>query len=231
VEAIRRDEAGKFHDHKYLGKVLNGLLPRRARLKDLGNGGRQDFAWLLELNQASYNAASLAAACSISEDNAVNWLGKPINPRAGNERLEPLATAFPVSLKTDLPLTIIGGEALGFRSKTLKRDKYGLYKNEEMKGIRVSSLWMAIFFVALSSICVGFGFFYLGVGLYLFGALLYCCVELLASTMYLEREGWVFLEDKEWGDDAAAKLGSQDYKLRTLKHWGLFSFQFFHSSH
>ncbi|KAJ7861698.1 hypothetical protein B0H14DRAFT_2575828 [Mycena olivaceomarginata] len=80
------------------------------------------------VNQASYNAASLAAACSISEDNAVNWLG---------------------------------------------------------------------------------------VGLYLFGALLYCCVELLASTMYLEREGWVFLEDTKWGDDTAAKLGSQDYKLRT----------------
>ncbi|KAJ6577857.1 hypothetical protein B0H19DRAFT_931830 [Mycena capillaripes] len=95
VEAIRRDEAGNFHDHIFLGKALNGLLPRRARLGDLGNGGWNDLAWLLELNQGFYNAASLAAVCSLSEDNSVAWLGKPIDPAAGNERLEPVVTAFP----------------------------------------------------------------------------------------------------------------------------------------
>ncbi|KAJ6548664.1 hypothetical protein B0H19DRAFT_191535, partial [Mycena capillaripes] len=74
VEAIRRDEAGNFHDHIFLGKALNGILPRRARLDDLGNGGWNDLAWLLELNQGFYNAASLAAVCSISDDNSVAWL-------------------------------------------------------------------------------------------------------------------------------------------------------------
>ncbi|KAJ7729451.1 hypothetical protein B0H16DRAFT_1330394 [Mycena metata] len=228
VEAIRRDEAGDFHDHKYLGKVLNGLLPRRARIEDLGNGRWRDLAWLLELNQASYNAASLAAVCSISEDNTVNWLGKPIHPRAGNERLEPLVRAFPVSLNSDVPLMIIGGEALGFRSKPLKRDRYGLYNNDEMKGIKVSSFWIAILCVTLGSVYVGIGLYYLGVGLYLLGGLLYCCVELFASTIYVERDGWVFLEDKELGDDTAAKLGPQDYNLRILKLWGLFSLRSLH---
>ncbi|KAF8193862.1 hypothetical protein K438DRAFT_1516462, partial [Mycena galopus ATCC 62051] len=49
---------------------------------------------------------------------------------------------------------------------------------------------------------------------------LYCFVELLVSTMYLEREGWVFLEDSMWGDNLEAKLGEQDNNLRTLTHWG-----------
>jgi hypothetical protein len=35
VEAIRRDEADNFHAHKFLGKALNGLLPRRSQLEDL----------------------------------------------------------------------------------------------------------------------------------------------------------------------------------------------------
>ncbi len=36
VEAITRDLAGTgFEEHKFLGKALNGLLPRRARLRDL----------------------------------------------------------------------------------------------------------------------------------------------------------------------------------------------------
>ncbi|KAJ7741353.1 hypothetical protein B0H16DRAFT_1323905, partial [Mycena metata] len=182
--------------------------------------GWRDLAWLLELNQASYNAASLAAVCSISEDNTVNWLGKPIHPRAGNERLEPLVRAFPVSLNSDVPLMIIGGEALGFRSKPLKRDRYGLYNNSEMKGIKVSSFWIAILCVILGSVYVGIGLPYLGVGLYLLGGLLYCCVELFASTIYVERDGWVFLEDTELGEDTAAKLAPQDYNLGKLKHWG-----------
>ncbi|KAF8193863.1 hypothetical protein K438DRAFT_1514658, partial [Mycena galopus ATCC 62051] len=145
VESIRRDEAGGFHDHKFLGKALNGLLPRRARLRDLGNGGWNDLAWLLELNQGFYNAASLAAVCSISEDNSVGWLGKPIDPAAGNERLEPIVTAFPVSSSLTVAssdnshpsLTIVGGEILGLRRKPLKRDASGLYNNEEMKGVKI----------------------------------------------------------------------------------------------
>ncbi|KAF9442757.1 hypothetical protein P691DRAFT_626878, partial [Macrolepiota fuliginosa MF-IS2] len=101
VEAIRRDEAGGFEEHRYLGKALNGLLPRRARTEDLGGkSGWADLAWLLELNQGHYNAASLAAVCGInfSKECAAGyrWWGNPILPMVGNERLEPEATAFPV---------------------------------------------------------------------------------------------------------------------------------------
>ncbi|KAJ7348671.1 hypothetical protein DFH08DRAFT_808400 [Mycena albidolilacea] len=101
VEAIRRDEASGHSDHDVLGKALNGLLPRRARLKDLGHGGWTDLAWLLELNQAFYNAAALAAVCCIINDNdeSGSWLGKPIHPAPGNERLEPIVTAFPIGRK------------------------------------------------------------------------------------------------------------------------------------
>ncbi|KAJ7064033.1 hypothetical protein C8F01DRAFT_984219, partial [Mycena amicta] len=106
VEAIRRDEASDYHDHRMLGCALNGLLPRRARVQDLCAGGWADLAWLLELNQGFYNAASLAAVCSIADESVgkdgkvvvpkVEWLGRPIEPTAGNERLEPVVTAFPV---------------------------------------------------------------------------------------------------------------------------------------
>ncbi|KAJ7659037.1 hypothetical protein DFH06DRAFT_939984, partial [Mycena polygramma] len=98
VEAIRRDEASNHSDHNRLGKALNGLLPRRARLEDLGYGGWRDLAWHLELNQPFYNAAALAAVCSIISDKNESGtsLGKPINPGPGNKRLEPIVTAFPI---------------------------------------------------------------------------------------------------------------------------------------
>ncbi|KAJ7669672.1 hypothetical protein B0H17DRAFT_949225, partial [Mycena rosella] len=153
LSSIRRGEAGGFHDHKFLGKALNGLLPWRARLEDLGSSGWNDLVWLLELNQGFYNVASLAAVCSIAENDSVSWLGKPINPAAGNERLEPVVTAFPIAAasshekkkgsldvipKFDLspPLTIIGGEILGLRPKPLKGDVDGLYNNKEIKGLK-----------------------------------------------------------------------------------------------
>jgi hypothetical protein len=225
VEAIRRDEAGNFHDHKYLGKALNGLLPRRARLEDLGNGGWADLAWLLELNQGFYNAASLAAVCSISEDNTVQWLGKPIHPVAGNERLEPITTAFPVANTSDPPLSIINGETLGFRPKPLKRDPWGLYNNKEMKGLKLLSMWTAVALVIISLAILFSGNIQAGFLLYEVTALIYCIVELLVGTMYLEREGWIFLEEELWGDfeKLRVKLGDLDDNLRSLRHWGLFS--------
>ncbi|KAJ7480349.1 hypothetical protein B0H11DRAFT_1661687, partial [Mycena galericulata] len=156
VEAIRRDEDSGFDEHALLGKALNGLLPRRARLEDLGSSGWNDLAWLLELNQGFYNAASLAAVCSMPDDRSVSWLGKPISPTAGNERLEPIVTAFPVSgssivwnkgetvppvkhqnTQPNPPLTIITEKTIGLRPTPLKRDKYGLYTNKEMKPLRI----------------------------------------------------------------------------------------------
>ncbi|KAJ7758671.1 hypothetical protein B0H16DRAFT_1370420, partial [Mycena metata] len=134
VEAIRRDEAGNFDDHKYLGRALNGLLPRRAHVDDLGRGGWNDLAWLLELNQGFYNAANLAALCSLPDHSSVSWLGKPIHPMPGNERLEPIVTALPVPPSTANPsagcppLMIIGGEMISLRPR-FRRDWAGLYNN------------------------------------------------------------------------------------------------------
>lgn len=119
----------------FLGKSLNGLLPRRARLIDLrGDDGWADLIWLLELNQGFYNAASLAAVCSLPETNIPGqcWLGSPIAPREGNERLEPLVTAFPVPTG----LNILRPTALGLRPN-LKRNGAGLYQNPELHGLKV----------------------------------------------------------------------------------------------
>ncbi|KAJ7192282.1 hypothetical protein GGX14DRAFT_323970, partial [Mycena pura] len=48
----------------------------------------------------------------------------------------------------------------------------------------------------------------------------YRMVELLVSTMYVERDGWVFLRESKWGEKLELKLGEQDSHLRTLKPWG-----------
>ncbi|KAJ7200129.1 hypothetical protein GGX14DRAFT_322998, partial [Mycena pura] len=133
VEAIRRDEATNHEDHKHLGKALNGLLPRRARPEDLINGGWADLAWLLELNQAFYNAAALAAVCGINSNanEFGSWIGKPIDPLPGNERLEPIVTAFPIGREPGRtpPLMIVGAQILTLR-ETLKRDPKGLSNNK-----------------------------------------------------------------------------------------------------
>ncbi|KAF7358993.1 HET domain-containing protein [Mycena sanguinolenta] len=211
VEAIRRDEAGGYLDHKYLGKVLNGLLPRHARLVDLGKGGWNDLAWLLELNQGFYNAASLAA---------------PIHPAAGNERLEPVVTAFPVSSNSpgsydsNSALTIIAGETLGFRPVPLKRDADGLYNNEEMKSAKLLARCMAWAFALVGTAILVTGNIGSGFWVYYLTAILYCVFELLVGTMYLQRDGWVVLEHPLWDEMFEAKLGEQDHNLRKLTHWG-----------
>ncbi|KAF9442758.1 hypothetical protein P691DRAFT_810136 [Macrolepiota fuliginosa MF-IS2] len=45
-------------------------------------------------------------------------------------------------------------------------------------------------------------------------------VELLASTVYIFREGWVFLPDKEWGENPSGKLGERDPRFKKLRLWG-----------
>src|ERR1700722_3135358 len=86
-------QRGFKKDLRKIGLALNGLLPRRARLEDLGAvDGWADLAWLLDLNQGYYNAAALASVCCLRDDDRPVhcWLGKPIKPKEGNERLEPL---------------------------------------------------------------------------------------------------------------------------------------------
>lgn len=102
VEAMLRDEAGEFHEHRLLGKALNSLLPRRACLIDLkgSKDGWADLASLLELNQGFFNTTGLAAVCSVAEFEvpSYRWLGKPIAPKEGNERMVPIVTSFPVRI-------------------------------------------------------------------------------------------------------------------------------------
>ncbi|KAJ7192281.1 hypothetical protein GGX14DRAFT_325220, partial [Mycena pura] len=136
VEAIRRDEESDYPNHEFLGAALNGLLPRRARPVDWGKNDWRDLAWLLELNQGFYNAAGLAAVCSLPDKDTGSWLGKPVDPSVGSERLEPVVTAFPVSAVRDPPLAIIGGETVAFRKILLRRDAFGLYTNEEMRPMK-----------------------------------------------------------------------------------------------
>ncbi|KAJ7206627.1 hypothetical protein GGX14DRAFT_317366, partial [Mycena pura] len=47
-------------------------------------------------------------------------------------------------------------------------------------------------------------------------------LELFVSTMFLERAGWIFLPDSEWGgiETVKQKLGYLDSILLDLKPWG-----------
>ncbi|THU93633.1 hypothetical protein K435DRAFT_571430, partial [Dendrothele bispora CBS 962.96] len=146
VEAIRRDKETGYRDHELLGQGLNGLLPRRAHVRHLkGNDGWVDLSWLLELNQGFYNMATLAAVCSLNDTSKSDngWLGPPIEPRAGSERLEALVTAFPVigtdeTGKTTSRLNIVGAETIGLHP-SLKRDGKALYRNPALKRKKIIS--------------------------------------------------------------------------------------------
>ncbi|KAJ7615979.1 hypothetical protein FB45DRAFT_1008185 [Roridomyces roridus] len=219
IEAIRRDDYDtEYQNHNQLGRGLNGLLPRRARLCDLKEkgGSWQDLAWLLELNQGFYNAASLA-----DKGRTVSWMGNPINPAAGNERLEPVVTAFPVSRAgySDPQLSIIGCETIGLRPHPLKRDAYGLYNNREMRLVKWLSIVLCIAVVVIGGVAsqgdVGTIFLLLYIA-----CMVYCLIEMLISTMYLERAGWAFFEDSMYGEPLESKLRKQDPNLGLLTYWG-----------
>lgn len=221
VEAITRDLAGTgFEEHKFLGKALNGLLPRRARLEDLrGEDGWTDLAWLLELNQGFYNAASLAAVCSLGEGG---WLGPPIRPVAGNERLEPIVHAFPVGMSDRMgimtPLCVIGSKTVGLR-KSLERDPFGLYNNKDMRGLKWLSLFFLVLFwvIAFALIATNWTTF---VAIAWVSSSIFVMFEIAVGTIYLQRDGWIFLEDSTWGHDPQQRLRVQDPKLAELIEWG-----------
>ncbi|EEB98486.1 hypothetical protein MPER_01994 [Moniliophthora perniciosa FA553] len=148
VEAIRRDRESGYENHEYLAKGLNGLLPRRAQLHHLkGKDGWADLAWLLELNQGFYNTAALAAVCRLpdSRESGNGWLGPPIEPTAGNERLEPLVSAFPVgsvnkSGKRFAPLNFVGARTIGLHPG-LKRDTRALWRNHTPSKQKLPDIW------------------------------------------------------------------------------------------
>ncbi|PBK66135.1 hypothetical protein ARMSODRAFT_370554 [Armillaria solidipes] len=219
VEAIIRNRQGGYEENM-LGKALNGLLPRRARLEDLkGEDGWADLAWLLELNQGFYNAASLAAVCRLGDGS---WLGPPIEPVAGNERLEPVVHTFPVGVPNKsgikMPLSIIGSQTIGLRA-SLKRDPFGLYTNEDMTGLAGLSvcILVLVWSIGLSTIKRDP---FLGIAIIWLGSISFAILEMLVGTIYLERDGWIFLSDKVWGHAPQQSLGEQDPKLAKLIKWG-----------
>ncbi|KAJ7754578.1 hypothetical protein B0H16DRAFT_748713 [Mycena metata] len=219
AEAIRRDEACGSRDHKFLGKVVNGL-PRRARLADLGNGGWRDLAWLLQVNQELYNAAGLAAICSLADsgEEGVEWLGRPIAPLPGNERLKPLAVGFQLCSESGVLLAINDSQIVKFG--TLKRDPNGLYTNEDMQGIKNLTWTTAATFIIISALLWLSGQYTASKIVYITTAILYRSVELLAGTVHLDRTGWVCLEDAASGNEIETRLGEFDPTLRTMTNWG-----------
>ncbi|CAG8674661.1 16493_t:CDS:2, partial [Acaulospora colombiana] len=146
VEAILRNQAGRFNN-KYLAKALNGLLPRRAMPKHLlGKDGWADLAWLLELNQGFYNAAGLAAVCGLGETTTQGkgWLGPPLAPAPGNERIEPVVIAFPIPSG----LFITNPRIVGLNND-IERDIGGMYRTKKLLPFQspsqIQSTWSSIF--------------------------------------------------------------------------------------
>ncbi|KAJ7849425.1 hypothetical protein B0H14DRAFT_870309 [Mycena olivaceomarginata] len=191
---------------------------------------------LLELNQGFYNAASLAATCALPEDSTVSWLGKPIQPKPGNERLQPIVTALPVSpppLPADNdgkvikassgcpPLMIIGGEMVGFRPH-FRRDWAGLYNNPVVKPIRIAAGAILVVGGIIALILVVTGNLFPALAIFFSVSVGHAILELLFSTVWLDRKGWMFLSDSEWGDTETLrqKLGDLDSNLRKLMPWG-----------
>ncbi|SJK99748.1 uncharacterized protein ARMOST_03059 [Armillaria ostoyae] len=191
VEAITRDLAGGYGEHKFLGKALNGLLPRRARLEDLkGEDGWTDLAWLLELNQGFFNAAILAAVCSFGEGG---WLGPPIKPDAGNERLEPIVHAFPVGADGTgimTPLCIIGSKTVELRD-SLKRDPFGLYNNKDMRPLKRLSRAFLVVIMVIAFVAYNTNRLSTWIATIWAGSSLFVIFEMVVGTIYLQRDGWM----------------------------------------
>lgn len=231
VEALRRDDIGNFVNHNMLGRGLNGLFARRARLEDVpGRDGWADLCWLLELNQGHFNAATLAAVCSLDAGSDRNtdmplrhpWLGRPVLPEPGTERLEPLVTAIPVvnpdpSQNAASALNIVGPKIIGVPPFP-RRDSLALYAHKDLKGL------LLLTYIVLPIVCVynlhavvasgasawrvWFSFFVVGAS------------RLVAETTCLRCEDWVHLDVETWGNNPSLKLGELDCRLREMVEWG-----------
>ncbi|KAF7762512.1 hypothetical protein Agabi119p4_9105 [Agaricus bisporus var. burnettii] len=229
VEAIRRDEADNFHAHKFLGKALNGLLPRRSQLEDLrGFNGWADLAWLLELNQGYYNAALLAAVCKLADDDVdeYRWWGKPIAPKEGSERLEALVHAIPVTFRkaSDQPpepvLSIIGPKSVAL-SRWLQRDSSGLYRNREMRSLKRCAIGMCIVLIISFLIVAIKANVVAGLILLYLTTIAYSILVLLVGTIFVKKDDWIAIEDHTTiGRDAYRWLQSQDPTFDKEVEWG-----------
>ncbi|KAF5348891.1 hypothetical protein D9756_009822 [Leucocoprinus leucothites] len=229
VEAIRRDEAEGFHMHNMLGKALNGLLPRRSQLEDLqGTNGWADLAWLLELNQGYYNAAALAAVCRIADPwvGKYRWWGKPIAPREGCERLEPLATAIPVNFRdegTDTlqpVLSIIGPKSVEIRH-VLRRDGSAFFRNPNMKNLRRYSTRMSVVALFMASALISIGSFLPGLVLLYVICVAFTTTQFFAGTIHVKKDGWVVYEDRLFPNhDPIPFIRRRDPSYLKMTEWG-----------
>ncbi|KAK0434357.1 hypothetical protein EV421DRAFT_1992531, partial [Armillaria borealis] len=174
---------------------------------------------LLELNQGFYNAASLAAVCTLGEGG---WLGPPIRPVAGNERLEPIVHAFPVGVSNvgiKTPLCVIGSMTIKLRD-SLERDPFGLYNNKDMRGLKLLSMCLLFVVWVIGGSLIRENQWILPIALIWIGSSLFVILEMAVGTIYLQRDGWIFLDAIHWGCDPQQQLGKQDPKLAKLAEWG-----------
>ncbi|KAK0437771.1 uncharacterized protein EV420DRAFT_1278061 [Desarmillaria tabescens] len=61
---------------------------------------------------------------------------------------------------------------------------------------------------------------FLGIEIIWLGSISFAILEMLVGTIYLQRDGWIFLSDKVWGRAPQQRLGEQDPKLAKLITWG-----------
>ncbi|EEB99603.1 hypothetical protein MPER_00687, partial [Moniliophthora perniciosa FA553] len=138
----------------------------------------------------------------------VGLVRPPIEPRAGNERLEPLVTAFAVSGdrkdKNVSQLNIIGAQTIGLHP-CLKRDGYALYRNPNARIMKRASVVILVFcwIIAITMVSKAIEHPALaGAGAILFWLSLigHNSFRLLVGTMHLQRNGWVFLRENKWNN-------------------------------
>ncbi|EEB95148.1 hypothetical protein MPER_05930, partial [Moniliophthora perniciosa FA553] len=201
--------------------------------------GWADLAWLLELNQGFYNTASLAAVCRLHDRSEVGngWLGPPIEPKAGNERLEPLVTAFAVSgtdknNKTIAPLNIVDVHTIGLHPG-VRRDSMALYRNPGVRVMKILSLvalilcWIIAFALFVNAPTANPN---PGVIVFWITSIVFNFFRLIIGVTYLERSGWVFLCESElddgskgdiaWGSNPVKMLQQLDHSITQLEEWG-----------
>jgi hypothetical protein len=155
----------------------------------------------------------------------------------GNERLQPIVTALPVSppsppvdkegkvIKASSgcpPLMLIGGEMIGLRSH-FRREWAGLYNNPAIGPIRITAGVILVAGSVTALILQGTGNHFPALAMFLCVTIGHVILELVMSTIFLERKGWMFLSDSEWGGDAESfrqRLEYLDGNLGKLIPWG-----------
>ncbi|THU85671.1 hypothetical protein K435DRAFT_763995 [Dendrothele bispora CBS 962.96] len=153
------------------------------------------------------------------EQHAGSWLGPPIEPKAGNERLEPLVHAFPFINRTGpraehrefmSVLNVVGAETIGLHPY-LRRDSNALFTNKDAKKAKIISMVLLAVYYLMGAVFIALAVFnnlssqkallIIGIVIVYLSSLAFSLFRLIKSTLYLERSGWVFLREEMWQDD------------------------------